>query len=100
MGMRQRPLFFWTQTCPTHSRPSTAARPPPSTAARLPPAHRLAYCLECRLAHSLVLPNLRRRSLADPDFYPKLYRLFDGTIFYAKYRSRFFRQADLFLKSK
>lgn len=43
---------------------------------------------------------IQHHNLDYPDFYPKLYRLFDGTIFYAKYRSRFFRQADLFLKSK
>ena len=43
---------------------------------------------------------IQHHNLDYPDFYPKLYRLFDGSIFYAKYRSRFFRQADLFLKSK
>ncbi len=34
-----------------------------------------------------------------PLFYPKLYALFDKNILHVKYRSRFFRLAELFLSS-
>eukprot|EP00762_Andalucia_godoyi_P000207 ANDGO_02344.mRNA.1 Uncharacterized protein C1604.06c len=34
-----------------------------------------------------------------PDFYKKLYALFEPTVFMAKYRARFFKLADLFLTS-
>ena len=34
-----------------------------------------------------------------PDFYTKLYALFETSVFHVKYRSRFFHLADLFLSS-
>ncbi|KAL8180252.1 UNVERIFIED_CONTAM: Nucleolar complex protein 4 [Gekko kuhli] len=38
-------------------------------------------------------------NLEYPDFYKKLYSLLDPSIFYVKYRARFFRLLDLFLSS-
>ena len=35
-----------------------------------------------------------------PDFYKKLYALFDRNLMHVKYRSRFFRLVDLFLASR
>ena len=34
-----------------------------------------------------------------PDFYKKLYALFESSVFHVKYRSRFFHLSDLFLSS-
>ncbi|XP_054852402.1 nucleolar complex protein 4 homolog [Eublepharis macularius] len=38
-------------------------------------------------------------NLEYPDFYKKLYSLLDASVFYVKYRARFFRLLDLFLSS-
>ncbi|XP_048369624.1 nucleolar complex protein 4 homolog [Sphaerodactylus townsendi] len=38
-------------------------------------------------------------NLEYPDFYKKLYSLLDPSVFYVKYRARFFRLLDLFLSS-
>eukprot|EP00041_Stephanoeca_diplocostata_P015232 m.289644 g.289644 ORF g.289644 m.289644 type:complete len:698 (+) comp19970_c0_seq1:186-2279(+) len=51
------------------------------------------------LALQGVFTLMHQYNLDYPDFYSKLYKLFDGDIFHIKYRSRFFRLADLFLKS-
>ena len=42
-------------------------------------------------------PSLHYRDY--PDFYKKLYALFDHEIFYVKYRDRFFHLANIFLHS-
>lgn len=46
-----------------------------------------------------VFVLIQDHNLDYPDFYSKLYRLFDNSIFHLKHRARFFRLADLFLKS-
>eukprot|EP00040_Diaphanoeca_grandis_P044043 m.11106 g.11106 ORF g.11106 m.11106 type:complete len:576 (-) comp8659_c0_seq1:120-1847(-) len=52
------------------------------------------------LALQGVFTLMHSHNLDYPDFYHKLYQLFDASIFHVKYRARFFRLADLFLKSK
>ncbi|KAK9451266.1 CBF/Mak21 family-domain-containing protein [Limtongia smithiae] len=42
---------------------------------------------------------MQKYNLDYPNFYEKLYRLLDRDIMHVKYRSRFFRQLDLFLSS-
>ena len=51
------------------------------------------------LALNGVYILIMQHNLDYPDFYPKLLELFDGQIFHTKYRARFFRLADEFLKS-
>ncbi|KAF2070612.1 hypothetical protein CYY_008069 [Polysphondylium violaceum] len=43
---------------------------------------------------------IHKHNLEYPDFYKKLYTLFQPGVIYAKYRARFFKLADLFLSSK
>lgn len=42
---------------------------------------------------------IHKHNLDYPDFYKKLYALFESNIFYVKYQARFFHLADLFLMS-
>ena len=42
---------------------------------------------------------IQETNLEYPDFYTKLYALLDPGIFLVKYRGRFFKQLELFLKS-
>ncbi|XP_050411209.1 nucleolar complex protein 4 homolog [Patella vulgata] len=51
------------------------------------------------LALNSIFILINNYNLDYPDFYKKLYALFDPIIFHAKYRARFFHLADLFLSS-
>lgn len=51
------------------------------------------------LALNGLFSLIQKYNLDYPDFYTKLYALFDSSILYVKYRSRFFRLVDLFLSS-
>lgn len=51
------------------------------------------------LALEGVFTLMQEHNLDYPLFYGKLYALFDPSIFHVKYRARFFRLADKFLKS-
>jgi U3 small nucleolar RNA-associated protein 19 len=51
------------------------------------------------LALNGLFALMQKYNLDYPNFYTKLYALFDGSIMHAKYRSRFFRLVDLFLSS-
>ncbi|CAJ0845882.1 13794_t:CDS:2 [Entrophospora sp. SA101] len=51
------------------------------------------------LALNGLFTLINEHNLDYPDFYKKLYNLFDRNLMHVKYRSRFFRLADLFLSS-
>ncbi|XP_069134720.1 nucleolar complex protein 4 homolog B-like [Argopecten irradians] len=51
------------------------------------------------LALNGIFVLVQKYNLDYPDFYGKLYALFEPSIFHAKYRARFFYLADLFLTS-
>lgn len=51
------------------------------------------------LALNGLFSLMQTYNLDYPDFYTKLYALFDSSILYVKYRARFFRLVDLFLSS-
>ncbi|CAG8476017.1 22864_t:CDS:10 [Rhizophagus irregularis] len=51
------------------------------------------------LALNGLFTLINEYNLDYPDFYKKLYTLFDRNLMHVKYRSRFFRLADLFLAS-
>lgn len=51
------------------------------------------------LALNSLFVLIHKYNLDYPDFYKKLYSLFDAEIFHLKYRARFFYLADLFLMS-
>ncbi|KAJ3257466.1 hypothetical protein HK103_004541 [Boothiomyces macroporosus] len=51
------------------------------------------------LALNGLFTLIHKYNLDYPHFYPKLYALFDQNLLHAKYRSRFFRMASLFLSS-
>lgn len=51
------------------------------------------------LALEGVFTLMQEHNLDYPLFYGKLYALFEPSIFHVKYRSRFFRLADKFLRS-
>jgi U3 small nucleolar RNA-associated protein 19 len=51
------------------------------------------------LALNGLFSLIQTYNLDYPDFYTKLYALFDCSILYVRYRSRFFRLVDLFLSS-
>lgn len=51
------------------------------------------------LALNGVFSLLIEHNLEYPDFYKKLYALFDRDVMHVKYRSRFFRLVDIFLSS-
>ncbi|ESO91648.1 hypothetical protein LOTGIDRAFT_233423 [Lottia gigantea] len=51
------------------------------------------------LALNSIFILINQYNLDYPDFYYKLYLLFDPIIFHAKYRARFFYLADIFLSS-
>ncbi|XP_045173435.2 nucleolar complex protein 4 homolog B-like [Mercenaria mercenaria] len=51
------------------------------------------------LALSGLFELIQKHNLHYPDFYEKLYVLFEPTIFHVKYKARFFYLADLFLSS-
>ncbi|CAG8500431.1 15673_t:CDS:10 [Funneliformis mosseae] len=51
------------------------------------------------LALNGLFTLISEHNLDYPDFYTKLYNLFDRNLMHVKYRSRFFRLADLFLAS-
>ncbi|KAK5577385.1 hypothetical protein RB653_002326 [Dictyostelium firmibasis] len=52
------------------------------------------------LALNGVFILITKYNLEYPDFFKKLYSLFQPGVLYAKYRARFFKLADLFLSSK
>ena len=47
------------------------------------------------VVYSIFLPAHREY----PEFYTKLYAMFEPSIFHVKYKARFFHLADLFLSS-
>ncbi|KAJ3372059.1 Nucleolar complex protein 4 [Allomyces arbusculus] len=51
------------------------------------------------LALHAVFTLIAEHNLDYPDFYKKLYNLFDRNLFHVKYRSRFFRLFNLFMQS-
>ncbi|KAL7754115.1 Maturation and nuclear export of 40S ribosomal subunits interacting protein [Sorochytrium milnesiophthora] len=51
------------------------------------------------LALHSVFTLIQHHNLDYPDFYTKLYNLFDRSLMHVKYRSRFFRLVELFLRS-
>ncbi|XP_028404522.1 nucleolar complex protein 4 homolog B-like [Dendronephthya gigantea] len=51
------------------------------------------------LALNSLFVLIHKYNLDYPDFYKKLYSLFDAEVFHLKYRARFFYLADLFLMS-
>ncbi|KAH9247494.1 hypothetical protein BASA81_014912 [Batrachochytrium salamandrivorans] len=51
------------------------------------------------LALNGIFTLINEHNLDYPDFYSKLYALFDASLLHYKYRARFFRMADLFLSS-
>ncbi|KAF0509118.1 CBF-domain-containing protein [Gigaspora margarita] len=51
------------------------------------------------LALNGLFTLIHEHNLDYPDFYKKLYNLFDRNLMHVKYRSRFFRLVDLFLSS-
>ncbi|KAJ3295884.1 hypothetical protein HK104_002224 [Borealophlyctis nickersoniae] len=51
------------------------------------------------LALNGLFTLITKHNLDYPDFYTKLYALFDRNLMHVKYRSRFFRLVDLFLSS-
>ncbi|CAG8750463.1 1536_t:CDS:2, partial [Acaulospora morrowiae] len=51
------------------------------------------------LALNGLFTLIHEHNLDYPDFYKKLYNLFDRNLMHVKYKSRFFRLADLFLSS-
>ncbi|KAJ3162665.1 Nucleolar complex protein 4 [Geranomyces michiganensis] len=51
------------------------------------------------LALNGLFTLITEHNLDYPDFYPKLYALFDKNLLHVKYRSRFLRLVDLFLSS-
>ncbi|KAJ3276866.1 hypothetical protein HDV01_002921 [Terramyces sp. JEL0728] len=51
------------------------------------------------LALNGLFTLIHKHNLDYPHFYPKLYALFDQNLLHARYRSRFFRMASLFLSS-
>lgn len=57
--------------------------------------YHLFVCSEC--LHPRTHPRCAGRDY--PDFYAKLYKLFDPNVFLVKHRSKFFKLADLFLRS-
>ena len=51
------------------------------------------------LSLSGVFTLVQQHNLEYPDFYKKLYALFDPSVLHVKYKARFFHLADIFLTS-